>query len=383
MKLYNIRIEKDETSKLCADVMYNDIKSTLWYEVDNKYSKYLCTELADSFLIAILPFAMEKNENIEIIDTPVSDILLFNIKNYLMPTLSKNVKKYNYINIDAKTSNIKFDTNSHNGSGISRGIDSFCTLKEFTQDCPKDMVIDYLTFFNIGAHGEYDSEKAYKLYKKRLVSSKKFADENNYNFLDVNTNISDFIMIDFEETHTFRNLSIVFALQKLFKNYYYSSGINIEDFKISEKDTAFYDIYIMYLFNNQNVRFYSSGAAMTRLEKTKSVANYELSYDNLSVCFKDDYNCGKCEKCIRTIYEFYSANNLEKYKNVFDIEYFYNNKNWYERKFWEYYFKNKGKLDYRITYLEMKKNGLKMKKINMMKGYIVYFIKKLYHIVVK
>lgn len=58
MKLYNIRIEKDETSKLCADVMYNDIKSTLWYEVDNKYSKYLCTELADSFLIAILPFAI-------------------------------------------------------------------------------------------------------------------------------------------------------------------------------------------------------------------------------------------------------------------------------------------------------------------------------------
>lgn len=383
MKLYNLRIEKDKTSKLCIDVDYNGKSTTLWYEVDNKYSKYLCTELADSFLVVLLPFAMEKNEPIEIIDVAVSDILLFNIKNYLMPSLVKNIKKYNSIDIIAATSNIKFTSNNHNGSGISRGVDSFCTLREFTEDCPKDMKIDFLTFYNIGAHGEYDSEKAYKLFKKRMINSKKFAEENGYNFLAVNTNISDFIVMDFESTHTFRNLSIVFSLQKLFKNYYYSSGVNIEDFKISEKDSASYDIYIMHLLSNQNVKFYSSGASLTRLEKTKSVAKYELSYNNLNVCFKDDYNCGKCEKCIRTMYEFYSANNLEKYKNVFNLDEFYNNRNWYERKFWEFYFKNKGKLDYKITYQEMKKNKLYMKKINMVIGFAIAQLKKIYHIVVR
>lgn len=383
MRLFNLRIEKNDTSKLCIDVDYKGKISTLWYEVDNKYSKYLCTELADSFLVVLLLFAMKENENIIIEDVPVSEILLFNIKNYLMPTLTKNIKKYKFINIEANTSNLKFTSNTHNGSGISRGVDSFCTLKEFTEDCPTDMKIDILTFFNIGAHGEYDSEKAFKLFKKRMISSQKFALENGYSFLDVNTNISDFILLDFEETHTFRNLSIVFALQKLFKNYYYSSGINIEDFCISEKDTAFYDIYIMYLLSNQNIRFFSSGASMTRLDKTRAIATYEPSYNNLSVCFKDDYNCGKCEKCVRTIYEFYSTNNLEKYKNVFNLNEFYSNKNWYERKFWEFYFKNKGKLDYKITYQEMKKNKIHMKKINMIIGLDIAILKKIYHIVVK
>lgn len=380
MVLRNLRIERQEKSKLCMDIEYNNRINTLWYEVDNKYEKYLCTELADSFLVALLLFALEKKENITIENVPVSDILLYNIKKYIIPTLCNNITKYNHIEINALTSNIKFN-NKCNGTGISRGIDSFCTINEFTNECPDDYKIDYLTFFNIGSHGEYDSEKAYKIFQKRMEKSKKFADEYNFEFLVVNTNISDFIMQEFIETHTFRNMSIIFALQKLFKNYYYSSTYRIEEFKITTDDIAYFDSYTLSLLSTNNVRFYSSGSSINRLEKTKLVANYKPSYKYLNVCFKDDFNCGKCEKCIRTIYELYSSGNLDKYSKVFDINYFYSHRNWYERKFFEFYFKYPGKNSYyKVVYREMKKNNLKIKKVNMIKGLCVFFIKKIYHI---
>lgn len=379
MKLKNIRIEKGTTSRLCMDVEYNQTMTTLWFEVDNKFGKYLCDELADSFLCALLFFAMEHNENIEVVGVPASDILLFNLKNYFIPTISKNIKKYHQIDIICQGSNLQFDSKRYNGTGISRGIDSFYTLDEFTNKCPEDMKIDYLTFFNIGAHGEYDSNKAYPLYEKRMQSSKKFADNYGFKFLNVNTNISDFLLQDFEATHTLRNVSIVFALQKLLKNYYYSSGISIEKFKISEKDPAYYDVYTMYLLSTNNVRFFSSGTALNRLEKTKVVATYKPSYKNLSVCFMDDCNCGKCEKCIRTIFEFYACGNLDKYSEAFDLKYFYDNINWYERKFFEYYFLFDEELFYKSAYNEMKKNNIKMKKINMMKGFCVAMYHKFRH----
>lgn len=382
MELSNIRVEKKETSKLCIDVMNDNKKTTLWYEVPNEYSECLCVELADAFLVVLILYAMEKNENIIIKNVPVTDTLLFNIKNYLIPTLSKNIDKYHEIDIIADTAHYIFKKNG-NGTGISRGIDSFYTINEFTNECPNHMKINYLTFFNIGSHGEYDSKKAYDLFKKRLKNSKDFAEKNGFNFIPVNTNISDFILQEFEETHTFRNLSIAFALQKLFNNYYYSSGININEFKISEKDTAFYDVYIMYLFSTDNIKFISSGVALDRIDKVKKVSTYKPSYENLSVCFKDEYNCGKCEKCIRTIFELYALKELDKYNKVFDVENFYKNINWYETKFFENYFKNNGELEYRITYNVMKKNKVKVKMLNIIKGGCIAFAKKLYHKIVK
>lgn len=383
MKLKNLRIERNNKTRLCIDVIYNKKKETLWYEVDSKFEKYLCTELADSFLVALLLFAMKNNEDLEIEGVPVTDTLLFNLNNYLIPTIARNIKKYNKIKIISEGADLFFEGEKHNGTGISRGVDSFCTINEFTNGCPSHMKVDFLTFFNIGAHGEYDSKKAYNLFEKRRVTSEKFALENNFNFIAVNSNISDFIMMDFESSHTFRNLSIVFALQKLFKNYYYSSGINIEDFKIAEKSTAYYDIYIMYLLSTKNIRFYSSGAALSRLDKTKIISGYEPSYDNLSVCFRDDKNCGKCEKCVRTMFELYSANNLEKYSKSFDIANFYKNKNWYETKFFEFYFRKKGKSDYRKTYIEMKNNKIRINKINIVKGYCIALIKDVYQFLKK
>ena len=79
--LKDIKIENiNNKSRLCANIEYNNKTDKLWYEVENKFEKYLCYERADCFLVAILLFAMEHKEDIKILGTPVTSKLFFNIK---------------------------------------------------------------------------------------------------------------------------------------------------------------------------------------------------------------------------------------------------------------------------------------------------------------
>ena len=95
----NIRIEDEQDrTKLCANVDYKNKITTIWYEVDKKNKKYLCFERADAFLDALLLFAMQHEEDIKILDTPVSSKLYFNISRYIIPAYAKLNGRYKNIN---------------------------------------------------------------------------------------------------------------------------------------------------------------------------------------------------------------------------------------------------------------------------------------------
>jgi hypothetical protein len=53
-----------------------------------------------------------------------------------------------------------------------------------------------------------------------------------------------------------------------------------------------------------------------RSEKINFISNYDDIYDYLRVCWKNynnTYNCGICEKCIRTMFDFYRIGKLCKF----------------------------------------------------------------------
>lgn len=83
------------------------------------------------------------------------------------------------------------------------------------------------------------------------------------------------------------------------------------------------------LLSTKNLRIYSEGEGMSRLMKLKDVVNYPPSYKYLNVCLETSKNCGVCEKCVRTLLEIDALGQLEKYKDVFDIEYYKKHKQWY------------------------------------------------------
>lgn len=378
----NIKIENvEKNSRICANIEYNNKLNKVWFEVENRFEKYLCYERADCFLVAILLFAMEHKEDIKIIGTPISSKLFFNVTKYIIPAFSKLHGKYKNINIICETSSETLDNYSFNGSGISRGVDSFCTLKELTINCPDDLKVNCLTFFNVGSHKDFGGDEGRKLFVKRKELSRKVALENGFEFIDVDSNISDFLRQVFVNTHTFRSMSAVFAIQKMFKNYYYSSGYSIYEFDVNEKFPAKFETFILNMLSTDNINFYSSGCLYNRLEKTQIISYYNLAQKYLNVCIKDETNCGKCEKCIRTIFEFYSNKTLDKFSEVFNLSFFYSNKNWYERKFMSYYYLKKQ--DYIDTYNNIKKNKIKIKLKNKFLGFLEAMFKKFVPIKIK
>ncbi len=49
------------------------------------------------------------------------------------------------------------------------------------------------------------------------------------------------------------------------------------------------------------------GAAFTRVEKVAAIADWQTGCDNLRVCWQGEHrgsNCGRCEKCQRTMFDF-------------------------------------------------------------------------------
>lgn len=330
MKLSNINKIKN---KLFISVNTSTRNETLYFEVNEKYSKYLCEELYDSFVVSLLPYAIKHEENIEV-EGYISSKLYYQLNTYLIPLLCKSFDKKN-IKIISKIKSINYNGVGV-GASISCGVDSFYTLLKHINQEDKNYNITHLTFFNAGSNGEYGGEEARALFKKRVAYVSKFCAENNYELITIDTNINEFLMMNHEKTHTFRTLGCVLALQKLFSKYYFASGLPFDGSHIDESDTAFYDILNVQCFSNENITFYCSGLEATRLEKIKFISNYKETYNWLNVCTNEDVNCGVCEKCVRTMTALDSIGKLEKYENVFDISAFYKNKKNFMVKILEY-----------------------------------------------
>ena len=115
-------------TRLCSIISDNGNDYEMWFEVDDDYSEYLCYERADAFLIAILPYAMEKSLGIYV-EGEVSEQLYYQINTLFIPSLSKFTPGYNKIKIDTRLNNLSFQSANGVGTGLSCGVDHFIRLQ--------------------------------------------------------------------------------------------------------------------------------------------------------------------------------------------------------------------------------------------------------------
>lgn len=313
-----------KNNKLISKIKYSENEYDMFFEVEDEYIKYLCEENANAFLISLIPFIVKHEYDVKV-EGKISSKLYYQLINYLLPLLCKEFKK-KLINIDCDLTDEIYNSTAV-GASISCGVDSFYTLLKHKNQIISEYNITHLAFFNAGSNGEYGGEKARKLYKERLEHVTKFCKDNNYHLVSVDSNMNELIMMNHEKTHTFRTLGCVFALEKLFGKYYFASGLEFNGSRIDEDDTAYYDILNVHCLSNENISFYCSGLETTRMEKIKFISEYSETYNSLNVCVDDKWeNCSKCEKCIRTMTALESIGKLEKYSNVFDLNYYESNK---------------------------------------------------------
>lgn len=363
----------------------NSIKTDyLYYETDSIYYDGLCENTIDGLVITFLSYAIRGHYNI-VSNIGISSELYYNLTYHIIPQICSCNDNAHPTQINAPIiSDTDFNPTAV-ATGMSCGVDSFTTLYEYTENCKlEDYKITHLTYFENGAHhlGKTGNhEEMHELFENQHNIIKHFCTENNFELITIKSNLNYFLeknfWVDpFDRTHTYRNIGTALILQKLIRTYYYSSAFNINDFSCDLlKDSARYEKYLIPHIRTNSFKVYSSNTNKSRLEKTEYISQFPSSYDYLNVCYMSGENCGKCNKCIRTMLTLDALGQLEKYSKSFDLEYYNRNKKWYYTNF--YYRKNSDTFT-NDAYEYAKSHGMKFPLDCKIKGTFLYLSRKLF-----
>ncbi len=312
-------IERENETVLQAEFECGDTKDILWFSTTKEFGSYLCHERGDAFLVAMLLYAMKRGEDIHIL-APISERLYYTLTKHFMKVIADMFSGYHQIQIICDIDSGYLENAGGVGTGFSCGIDSFCTVVEHTDEsCPPNYKLTHLTFFNVGASGDYGGNHARDLFYQRIEAVRPCADELQLPLVTLDSNINEILNMNYLPTHTYRNVAAVLALQKLFKTYYYSSGYTLWQFELNHSASAHYDVYALDMLSTNDTKFFSSGEIYSRVEKTDIVSTHPLSYKYLNVCVAAETNCSRCHKCQRTLVTLDLLGKLDLYNKVFDL----------------------------------------------------------------
>jgi len=308
-------------------------KDILWYDIPREFKKHIVSENLDAFLVGLFLLAMKNDEDIHVQGT-ISAKLYYSLTTYLVPALEKindilyKIKiTVNFLNEE----NLNIENSS--ATGLSLGIDSLSTIY-YHKNLPGSYGLKFLTFFNAGSHGDFGGEKALTLFNKRLNEVQKFANKIDLPLISINSNISELLKLNFQSTHSVRNLSCILNLQKLIKTYYYASTFRFDYLNFDKKHFGRWDSLIINSLSTESINFVSAMSQLNRVEKTKFISEYSQSYDFLDVCVnsseaKDKINCSVCNKCMRTQLTLDAIGELDKYRKVFHVDEYYKKRDYF------------------------------------------------------
>jgi hypothetical protein len=318
----------------------NRLSETCYFVTEEDYGKYFCDEVSDAFVTGLLLPALQSNQDI-IVKGAISEKLYFNLTITIVFILSK---AFNYKPIKIIPEKIvRMNFNSFAvGTGCSLGIDSFSTIiKHTADDCPDSYKLSHLTYFNVGAHGEKETEMVNKSFQNDLIKIKEFAEEIKLPLITVESNLPVFFRsysFNFNQTHVIRNMSMVLSLQKLFRKYIYSSGYPVSEIHLSSVDPTYMEGLLQPNLSTENTELIVGGPNLSRAEKANEICDNNLVQKHLYVCVKDlainnkmnlgpwvkiqdveKRNCSGCDKCLRTLLVFEIIGKLDEYNELFDL----------------------------------------------------------------
>ena len=336
-----INNEEKQGARLTCDIDIDGKKDTLFFECEEKWKKYLLTERADAFVVLLLPVAMREKHDI-VSNLPITEKLKENLEKMFIPTLCANDKSLYSPTITAKTENKLIGGNAV-GTANSLGVDSFYTIYKYANAEDENLRI---THFYMGAvsldlwrtHSknlfEYLEKKKYNYERYKLV-----ADELGKELIMTFSNFIKFMCKKFGyvhiTVHAYITLAEILCLKKLWKTYLFSAGYTPKEYIIKDTrhaDSSHYDDLTTKALSVPDLKILCSGEDVSRYEKTKILADYPMAQKYLRPCFNymslnkkqkmNMTNCGRslCPKCLRLLVSADVSGNLEKFKNVVDIE---------------------------------------------------------------
>ena len=120
--------EQDKTVRLSSVIKHHQEENVMFFEVEKKWGKYLCTENIDAFVMGLLYYAICNGYSIRS-DYPINSELYFKITHYIIPVLNQiDSNEYKIIRLDVPVGHFCFEEATAVGTAVSGGVDSFYTL---------------------------------------------------------------------------------------------------------------------------------------------------------------------------------------------------------------------------------------------------------------
>lgn len=296
----------------------------LWFGVAPAHAEMLAVDRADGFLVAQLLLAMQLGEPVEV-DAPVSARLHYNLVHHYQPLVRELMPALKVVPIHAPLHDEPPALAPAGvGTGFSAGIDSFAVIHDhLAQPVPEGFRLTHLTFNNVGSHGTRDHDRARQLFRRRYEQVRGYPDSVGLPFIAIDSNLGEALPLDFEQTHTTRNLAVALVLQPLFRRFYYASTFRYRDIAVRPTfDSAFADALAVPLLSTGSLDLVSSGGQYTRVEKTRLAADLPGAGRWLNVCAtesRDGRNCSTCLKCCRTLFTLELLGRLDEFGEAFDL----------------------------------------------------------------
>lgn len=276
-----------EYTVLSAPLRFGGTEMKLWFRCPASVNPALS---ADPFLAACLIPAMALG-NLLKLEHPVSANLLRatgtvqNIFHNWFPELAK---------IPVSADPIPRSRERQGGVGcfFSGGADSLYTYLKHEQEIT---TIVYVHGFDVALH-------EHPLRKKVSDALRRFASRTGKSLIEVETNLRDFTDQHGawgEKIHGAALASVGLLLDSLLERIYVPST------------NAYADLFpwgshplVDPLWSTEVIQFIHDGCEASRFEKVAAIAGNDHALSTLRVCWENRngaYNCGQCEKCLRTM----------------------------------------------------------------------------------
>lgn len=313
MKITDLNLEKTKNRvKSSARIEweeYDRSPQTIYFETDPHFSDAITCD-PNSFVVAsVIPalYFGERRLHIEEAICPQLKAGLIKAMNILHHWWYPPNRKI--VSIEAKSTHFPPVDNRPKLSSFcfSGGVDSLATLYHNRLEIPKEhpgYLNDGLVVFGLEVQN-------IEQFQKVVKSLSRIAESSDLTFIPVYSNIIELGPKDYHELwfdfweDQYESAAFA-AIAHSFSSRWHSFCVNSDD---DIRNLVPYGSHPLLppCYSSWGLQIKEEGVHLSRIKKVQLIANWDVALKNLRVCNKDDLyqdgmlNCGKCEKCVRTM----------------------------------------------------------------------------------
>jgi hypothetical protein len=300
-----LEVTRKQTSEHAGEINYRFEHGGRTFDTWFQIAGVRLPELrAEAFLPAVLFPAMNLGANI-IMDVPVSAELLRGLTTIQEICACWHPESFRPVSIIAPPL-AQLPGAAGVASFFSAGVDSFHTLLKHPDELGTlllvhgfDIPIDHSTVHSAVAAAVRD-----------------IAARMNKNVIEVRTNIREFADLHVTWGMYYGSVlaSVGLLLSPLFSKIYIPSSHSYCDLMASGSHPLTDPCW-----STEHTKFIHDSGEATRVQKVAAISQSDLAMNTLRVCWvwKDgQYNCGRCDKCLRTMINLYAAGALGRCKTL-------------------------------------------------------------------